>query len=647
MAELYSNLPGFTVEYKDRGLIVPQEIFETDKVVLIGTATDGPQYEPIQIQSPNADAEAIFGKAYNSSYQSNGTTLMLGAFEAYGAGARNIALVRVGGETATADLGAIELRGMYAGSLYNNVQYKVDLSIGEEVLVINRPNTKGGGSFTFPLEDLTVAALVDAINEHLDNNIVVASVVKEASSLAKEVLVSTPPYSSLITTFTAPDSNFKLTSKGSPGNDISLTLTKPGTDTSETSVSVVGKEIKVTLKTEAGAILATAEEVVNAINDYAGSKALVVAVTVGTGTGIVEAMTKTILTSEPVFVNLTDGADGPTASTQEAYISSMYRCLHEAYSLLEDYDSDIVVPLGVFADYELTVSNVTTNFGEQLANFCSSATERNYEVWGVISMSPISTITQKGIKTQVAELATKENMYYKLNVIVDEDAETDAGFVKNIERVKDMDTDRDKSVGHYISVIAMPEGGFTHPVVGNYFAPLTAAYAGFVSALPIESAPTNKIVPNIKRLRYRLSPAQLDLLTGKRFVTFKENNRSVLITDACTACEVNYDTAGRMTFRSDFWRLSTLRIVFHAVSEVRRVSEPFIGEPNNVEQQNALDTAIKSALNQMKPKALTDYRFSISATLQQKIDGDSSVTLELIPIFERRKIRVIVSLRAI
>jgi hypothetical protein len=654
MPELYANLPGFTVDYKDGGLVVPQVYSTADKIVLIGTATDGPKYEAIEIAAPNEDTELLFGKAYNTSYQSNGTTLMLGATEAYGAGARNIALMRIGGAFATADLTAMKLDSVYAGSLYNNIKYKIDKTADSEKLTIQKPTVKGGETLVFNLTDTkTITELVTEINDHLSNNVVVASVVTgHETDVAKTALTATPPYGTYATTFTAPNSNLVFTSKDTPDPGVSITMVAGSTDTAETTVAVVGNAITVTLGTTGDTIDATANEVKNAIEASTAAKALIsIALASGsTGLGVVEALSSKTLTSTPSFVALAGGTDGPATTVLSDYINAMYRELWTAYDILEDYDARIVIPLGVFADYQKTVGGITTNFGEQLANFCSASTERNNETWGVISMTPTTTITQAAIKARVNVLTNAEqttNLYYKLDVTVDENAETDAAFVTAASRIKDTETDRDKSVGHLISVIALPEGGFSHPVLGNYYAPITAAYGGFASSLPVESATTNKVIPNIKRLRYKLSPSQLDALTAQRFVTFKENNRAVSVVDGCTACEVIYDAAHRLSFRSDYWRLSTLRTVFKAVAEVRRVAEPFIGEPNGPEQQNALETAIKSALNAMKPKALTSYRFNIGATLQQRINGDSFINLELVPALERRKIRVTVALRPI
>lgn len=647
MAELYPNLPGFTVEYKDRGLVIPAVPVITDRVVLIGTATDGPAYEPVEIQSPDDYAETIFGKAYTLGVDgaaSNGTTLMLGALEAYEAGCRNIALVRVGGTVAVGDCPntVMTLTSIYPGALYNTVTYMIDLISATKKFCIKTPAVKGAKTITIELGTKTIAQLVDAINNHPDNNCVIAAAVAgQESGVATAVLTNTPPHATLTTTW-AGAGQVKLTSVASPGTDVTITFAD--TDQATTSVTVAGSAITVDLETATSTIVATVQEVVDAINADVEANLLVTAELVGTGSALAEADTVQTLVNTPAYAAMTGGTDGPSTADLATYKTAMYQNLYLAYGMLEDYDFDIVVPLGVYADYEKVIGSYTTTFGEQLANFCADTTGRNNEVFGVIGMTPTTSITQMGIKAQVAALAAKDNFYYKITFTAEESGGTwtfSAGA-----RVKDVDSGADKSVGHFINVVAMPEGGFKHPVLGNYYAPITAAYAGLISSLSAESATTNKVIPNVKRLRYRLSPAQLDTLTGKRYVTFKVSNQNVAVVDGCTACEVTYDSHGNLSFRSDYWRLSTLRVVFKAVSEVRKAAEPFIGEPNETAQQNALDTAIKSALNKLKPKALIDFRFSINATLQQKILGESYITLELVPALERRKIKVSVSLRA-
>jgi phage tail sheath protein FI len=154
--------------------------------------------------------------------------------------------------------------------------------------------------------------------------------------------------------------------------------------------------------------------------------------------------------------------------------------------------------------------------------------------------------------------------------------------------------------------------------------------------LPPQSATTNKVLAGAVGLEYNLSPAQLDDLCGKNVVTFRSKAGRIVITDGVTS-------AGHT---SDFTRLSTVRIVNEAVQAIRTVADPFIGEPNDLPQQNALNTAIKSALDAMvKAGALRAFKFNLSSTLQDYIDGKMSVEVTLVPAFELRKITTTVALK--
>lgn len=100
-------------------------------------------------------------------------------------------------------------------------------------------------------------------------------------------------------------------------------------------------------------------------------------------------------------------------------------------------------------------------------------------------------------------------------------------------------------------------------------------------------------------------------------------------------------------YRSDYVRLSTVRIVHDAINFVRDVADQFIGEPNSAPQRNALSTAVEQALKQMQAQgALRRYDFNIYASATDQVLGLATVELELVPAFELQQITVYVSLAA-
>lgn len=648
MADQYANLPGFHVTYKDGGLVVPRPVVTTDSVLVIGTSTDGPLYQPVSGYRYE-DAEAVFGLAYDPATQlSNGTTLMLGMLEAYNAGCRDLYLVRVGGSKATGSMkkadqtAIVRLDGFYPGALYNSVKYSVTLT-GTKAVTIDKPAIKGGGAVTVTLGGratanvaktagnalvLTAKAIGTAGNSiqykiDLTEGAEKFSYRKSATDVTYDIDISggTFTLANLISAITNNVNNTFV--------NCSLAAGQAGTAIAKSTLTAVATMTALTNGVAGDA--ETVGELVAAINNSSVNNVVVATRVGGTDADIV-ATTLAAATS----VYLADGTDYPTDADEATYLKKMYHELHHAYALLEDYDVDSVVVLGVYADQTVTFGSTTTNFAEQLGNFCVRATERNSETSGSIACKPSVSVDQASIKTHITALLARTNDYRRLTTVhADHVGTDDFEFTYTLE--KDALTGQQLYVGHLLDVVACPEGEFTHPVIGRYYAPQTAAYAGFVSSLRPESAPTNKIVPNSRKLRYKLSVAQLNDLTAARYITFRDRDGSVVITDGCTSAPAG----------SDFGRKSTQRIVFAAMNVVRGAAEPFIGEPNELPQQNALNTAIKSGLNKMKENgAITAYRFNISATLEQKILGESYIDLELVPAFENRKIRVSVALRA-
>ena len=181
------------------------------------------------------------------------------------------------------------------------------------------------------------------------------------------------------------------------------------------------------------------------------------------------------------------------------------------------------------------------------------------------------------------------------------------------------------------------EGVFRNARIGAYVNSMAATYAGIISALPPQSATTNKAVTNIKKLTYNFSVSQLNAITGNRMVTFRlRPGKGIAVTDGITCAETG----------SDYTRLSTLRIVAAVIATIKKTTEPFIGEPGGEVAKNTLITAIQAALDAMQTAGvLIAFKFSIEATPQETVAGIMNVILEIVPQFELRKIRVVINLK--
>lgn len=205
--------------------------------------------------------------------------------------------------------------------------------------------------------------------------------------------------------------------------------------------------------------------------------------------------------------------------------------------------------------------------------------------------------------------------------------------------------------GGYISVFSAPVravGTQTTKTALTYGASLTntsmntggaAAYAGLINTLAPQSATTNKQVTGLLPLKL-LSRSQANNLTGIRHVTMYSKSTGFTVASGVTG-------AHNVTryVRSDYTRLSTMRIVHATVDAIRTIANKYIGEPNNAPQLNALDAEIEQVLLSMKSQgALVSHSFSISSTPDQRVLGELDINLTLVPAFEITTINLTVSL---
>jgi hypothetical protein len=137
-----------------------------------------------------------------------------------------------------------------------------------------------------------------------------------------------------------------------------------------------------------------------------------------------------------------------------------------------------------------------------------------------------------------------------------------------------------------------------------------------------------------------ISEYQANRLAGSRYVTFLSKTKGIVVASAMTGA---YNIS--QYYRSDFVRLSTVRIVHDAIKYVRETADQFIGEPNNAPQRNAMATAIENALKSMQERgALRRFNFNVYASPTDQILGKANVELILVPAFELQQVTVIVAL---
>ena len=339
----------------------------------------------------------------------------------------------------------------------------------------------------------------------------------------------------------------------------------------------------------------------------------------------------------PVFSGtLSSGGDDGVVVTNNQLFEALsgkrdaqgYLVEQGAYQILENYNVDYIYPAGVYADSKQTV-NPKSSFHYELALLCAVLTYRTKMTHGFIDVKPNSNTTLVGIQKYVSQLLQYNNIHY----------------MKDAEGNDIVDKDGNKmDLGWYTSVVVGPEPVIVSDTLGTYYGSPAIAYAALNAALKPESAPTNKSLPGVKGMKYKFSNKQMNDLVGNRMVVFKLKNEGTA-TASSTPFVVDGCTAGAPG--SDYARLSTVKVVTDVVDQIREVADPFIGEPNTVEQRNALSALISKRLGYlMEQGEILHYEFEINATIQQMVLGECSIALTLVCPMELRKITTVVALRA-
>jgi len=704
--EKYPNLPGFATEFKDGGLQVRTEtpVPGTDSVLLLGTAVDGPVGEPVAIDANTV--ELVFGGSTFPTGISNGSTLVKAFYEAYQGGSRDIRLMRVSGSNAVSLLKG----GSVSRSVETTVAKKLGLAPGNgaveftlnaEVITVGSVIVNANGydlaasaytvtNGTAGTTKAKVALKADMVDSGANVYITyafgtgdAAKTVTENGTKVGEVItywVATGTDKVFALGQTAKAGSFHLYANGielpatnytlAVGND-SVTL-KSGSvernaDLEATFINavIVNEDFQVKLESVFGGALynqsqAKIEVLKDANNVVIGTKVSIVkpeskkaqvtepaleytSVDFPTLGQLVQAINadnrnnvvRASVSNRHVSLKVDDlksvtpfigGGDGVNIGKQEMF--NVLGGTRDAnglldnpgvYHLLENYTVDTIIPLGVFADDVLP--GKYDNFASQLALACAVISHRNHATNGMIATSSPDEAGLAAVQAHVKNLLAAKNDYFMRdragNVLKDNDG-------RNID------------LGRFISVVAGPDVILNNNRTGAYADNSVSGYGGFVSQLPIQSGPTNKVVAYAKGLRFSYSNSQLDALTAARYVTLRMKDGSVAVVDGPTAAQAN----------SDYTRVSTSRVVKEVVNELRKVCDPYIGEPNEIPQRNAMSAAISKRFGQLVDAGImVDYDFLIISTPQMQLMGESQIELTIVPPQELRQITTIVGLK--
>ena len=117
VTNLYPNLPGHLVEFKDGGLQLTSKTVETSttkSLLILGTATDGPINEPVKIDATTVSQ--VFGKEVDAQGYPNGTTITKYARQAFKNGFDDVRCMRITGTQAYTTIDGEQVTGSTEGT---------------------------------------------------------------------------------------------------------------------------------------------------------------------------------------------------------------------------------------------------------------------------------------------------------------------------------------------------------------------------------------------------------------------------------------------------------------------------------------------------------------------------------------------------
>lgn len=369
-----------------------------------------------------------------------------------------------------------------------------------------------------------------------------------------------------------------------------------------------------------------------------------------------------------IFV-LSDGSGSRWSTLAEG---DRYNLLARAYTLLLNHELDIAVPVGAYIDSPNLTAG--TSFGYQLANFCFRGTREFTARLGVIGATAPTSATETTGRPTLAEMATwvdALNAYDTSGVqgaaFTEYDGVTDAGsddvpdtfafWATTDEAMPTGAPPADAAtvmqdahsnpidIGAYIMVYAGWErfrntaANRDYPSLGYYNNSGAAGFAGLLAATKSEEAPRNVPISGAEVIR-NLSTRQADDLATNRFITSCRKLGQYVVYDAMTGAH-NISTY----VRSDFVRITTMRVMHDAIDQVRAASQPFIRlglSPTNIE---GLKQALDEGLKLFRGKGLEKWDYDLVYTAAMRTLGELIIDLSLWITPEIRRITVRIGLR--
>lgn len=313
------------------------------------------------------------------------------------------------------------------------------------------------------------------------------------------------------------------------------------------------------------------------------------------------------------------------------------------------------------------------SFAYQLADFCYRTTENEVSVRGVIGVKPPTSWAPKHVNSWIGRSPTYTEDSNG-NLVIASSSVNGTGLLGNkwmagkhgnsgtglrgltIDGIEGLayggfiatddgwpdgtqqedDNDHLIDIGKYLIVTGAYAVLSNSTSTTSYMGNMSSLYSGFVSSLPYDQAGTNQVISGV-RIPFRIKNEKLDSLAGARYTMLKAARKGIVCADAPTAARPD----------SDYQRQMTIAIVNAVIEAIRAKVDPFIGKGTlSGVRAVALETAIDSAITTFVPSSLERYEYALTYTRTQKIEGEATLKLKLVPVSELRELTIVVSLSA-
>ena len=621
----FENIPAVTANKIDGNLQV-SAINENPVVLIIGSSPSGASHTLFTVDSPST-AASTFGR--------NDGTLIRGMYEAIAGGAENLRLFRIGATSAT-------LATIGSGVTLETV----------------REDDTAGLDYKLFYDDTTLRLRVYRVSDSIlvyDNNPAYPSGKVDLNEVSVSGTYTTGPGD--IGTLAVP-----ITMAAADG--VSGAAYTAGTDGITMSRMALYEELHRSYKLLEGQDLDMVVPM-NVYIDDSNVDDMTTAQVTTFNTGAAWA-------AGSVYPEPGDADDGLGEVFAQEYLGKWY--------FWWDTDRDNVAeifPTAGSASATLDTAGTAltssdfhvVNFGYQLANFLYTESRDSNEMLGSIGVLPPNSWSLADVSNwvgkalTVAAINTDGNSVITTNgsgllgqrwmagrlgnagsglsghIVNGIDGLSDGGFIATDDGWIDGDQQTDRNdhvidIGKYLSVVGAQAilANVTNPTA--YAASGAAVYAGFVTSLPPNESPSNQVISGV-RLPFKVGLSKLDALAGKRFVFFHRKSKGTVVTDAPTAARTD----------SDYQRLTTIRIVKAVIDGMRAVAEPYLGKTLSGAKQASLETGLDRSLSRFKKlEYLRRYEKALNITATQRILGQATLELLLVPEFELRQLTIQVAL---